>query len=257
MEASVPLAAGGLGQGPVRLYVDVPKQKLSELSRLLPDAVAVKLSRVPDSEVSVHADISGTTKKPEGSFDVDLVTDAVPGVDAHQRVNVHGTLSESKLVSKLTAWLDAGGNPLATGNVEAELGRDPTWKLDLALRPPPLEKLPPSLRKAGLGGKVEVDAHLAGNRHDATGTVELRALDVTRGGKGPINARVLVKLEPGVTRVDTNVALAGVDTLHLDGTVGVAGQGVLDRAREKKLGDPALALVATIPKTQLVGVVQA
>ena len=170
IEASVPLSNGKLGSGPVRLYVDVPKRKLSDLSRLLPDAVAVKLARVPDGEVRVHADIKGTTQKPDGSFDLDVVTDAVPGVDAHQRVNVHGTLKDARVVTKLSAWLDERGDPLATGNVEAELDKNPSWKLDLALRPPPLEKLPPALRKAGLGGKVELDAHLAGDRHDASGS---------------------------------------------------------------------------------------
>ncbi len=267
VKAHLPIDASRKGLSPGRelsVKVNVPRQRVSDLRELLPPAVREKLSKVPKTtEVEVDVDLGGSSSHPEGTFHVVGETALMaPIFSTKQRVDLGGKItsdgSGSHLTTELGVWLDTRKPKAATANLDANFRRSPLipggakeldWKLVLDLPRQRIEELP--LPPRGLTGGFAAHIALTGNRSDVNGTVLVNLDDVHRDDLGPLAANVLVTLDHTETRLAAKVSAAKLEALRVNGKIGVAGDGLILRAKNKQLGDPSLEINVDLPRHRL------
>jgi TamB, inner membrane protein subunit of TAM complex len=263
LDAHVPLALGRkekIASGrQLEVKLDVPRRTLGDLLEMLPPELRDKAKKIPlSTEIEARAEIGGTTSAPEGNFHVEARGHAAGVIT--QRVVLDGTIEKhgagSSVKAQLGAWLDETKKPLAHFDARADFARSPLvggargdfdWALGGEVGPIDLSAIP----DRGLSGNAVAKLDLSGNRHDARGKIGLTLSDVHKGELGPIDAKLAVMLDADATRLDLDARAAGLEALRGKGTIGVAGQGLLDAARAKKLGDPALDLKFEVPRRHI------
>ena len=271
VDARVPLALQGEPKGvdsgaPFSLRANLPETSFDDLINLLPPEIfdARLKTKIPLGSVAANVDLGGSLERPTGSFDVDVKTERIalptlPVVPAH-RVHLTGTLAQdgkaTRIDAKADGWLDTGMAPLLTLTAGAVVQGSPlvpgpkaaTWNADLEVPTISIATLPVSDKKVtDLGGTLALSARLHGTADDALGTIRVDAHDLMPNGGGPVDVGIGVDLNDDQTVVTGDADLAKALLLRIDGKVGVAGRGLLARARAHAPLDPTLAVTVDVP----------
>lgn len=248
----------------------VPKRTVADLASFAPKILLLGKT-LPDAEIDLALGANGTLARPHGELSLGVRGALLDPTDRAlvSRVTVQGTLDPTKgggaeLAAKLGVALDERAGDLLSGSVTAKApfsvtrgGLDAlTFDTRLAIGPVELGELPdtPKLaRVRAIGGRVEGDVHLHGNRRDVFAEVGLVAkgllANLTPGGeRGPLDLGAKLTLAEALS-VDVSGSLSDGRLLQLAGTVGVDGRGLIPRA---KLGlDPTLDLTLTVDERAL------
>ena len=256
---------------PLAINLTVPKRELADLlpylpARLLVDPKTGAKKKIPSGSVFARIEVAGTAAAPEGKVDVDLQVAALG--KKIQRLTLEGDLSNHApavaFETSVNAWLDAAGKRALEGKARVDLSRSPllpgprdlSWKVDLDLPPLLLAELPlPADKLAGLSGQAKAGIHLAGNASDLGGRIDVALEQAKRNGKGPVDVHLGVGIDPAVTRINLDAAVAGTRVLDAKGTLARPGRGLLAALRDKtpgkstaaKLGDPAIDITLDVP----------
>lgn len=270
LEVAAPLSLGpgkppGLAPGGrLAVTLDVPRRRLGAFGALLPGGLPPTVD--PDAELSASASLTGTPGRPTGRFQLDLAGALVPdaaerGLPARQRLAVRADLAPAggavALTSRLEAWLDAAGAPLATITTEGRFTRSPLlaratarpWQVTTTLAPIDLAAVP--LPRPATG-TIEGSLALEGVGSDLLGKLGFVARAVKVGDAPAVTSTTTLDLERDATRVDVRARAGDLDVLTIAGTVGVAGSGLLRTLRRRgALADAPLDLSVTVPKRSL------
>ena len=271
--AHVPLALQSEPKGPdfgapFSLKLHVPETSFEDLIDLLPPPLVeakLKGKTIPPGSVAADVDIEGALARPAGTFDVVAKTDrlALPALPVvpERKVHVNGSLTpdgaKTNVAAKAEVWLDASAPALVTLDANASIQGSPltpgpkplTWNADLEVPTIAFAALPVSDKALkALGGTVGASVKLYGNENDALGSVHLDAHDLQPNGGGPVDVSLAVNLDEGKTSVSGDVDLAKALLVRIGGDVGVAGKGLLARARAHAPLDPTLALTVDVPE---------
>lgn len=285
--ASLPLMLDGPKKGidPVRwleAHVDLPRRDIQQIVKFVPPLLLAEKPIPQHGDAELSLALTGSLSRPSLKAHVHAGASVLePEKTAPlTEIALDATLAPGDarapgyaLVVDLTARLAAGAPPVLAGRVTADFPFSPLaggaehvrYKGHFDVGPGSLDSLPqtPKLARAReLGGDVRGTIDFEGNRRDVTASVRL---DATKIGKfvRPFNPEIDTKL-PEPSHIDAHVALdlkpngttVLVDALYdgsalakIDGTLGLAGSGLLARAKQGL--DPALALDLTIARRPL------
>jgi len=264
VKANAPLVGGKLREGPLSVKLDLPKRSIDSIVALLPPALLAG-KKLPSGEIEAHVDVHGTTTRPVGTFAIDLGT-SLTGTDKAERAKVTGTIgsegTKTVVSTDTTLWLDAKGEPVATGKIVTKLPTSPLfgvndyeWSILFDLKPQMIDELPLPMETLAKLSQVNasIGAHvdLHGNRNDAFGEVRLDLVDAIVGLIGPFDAKLGFAIAKADTGMNLDVVFGGTPVVKTTGTVGVPGSGLLASVRAKKPFDPTLALVLEVPEKEI------
>jgi hypothetical protein len=268
-KATLPLTTSGgtrrVGDGALTLKLDVPKRSIDSIVALLPPSLLAG-KKVPSGEVEVHVDLHGTTSRPIGTFAIDLGA-ALVSPDKTERALLSGAVTgegaRTVITTDTTLWLDAKGEPAATGRIVTKLPRSPLlsgvtdydWSILFDLKPQMIDELPlppeTQAKLASVNASIGAHVDLHGNRDDVGGSVRLDLIDAIVGLIGPFDANLGVAIAKGDTGLSLDVVFGGTPIVKTTGKVGVAGTGLLAAVRTKKSLDPTLALMIDVPEREV------
>ncbi len=218
---------------------------------------------LPRGHVNLDVNLGGSLASPEGSVVLNAKAGLIPGSD--QRVLVDARIKprdrHSVLTTSTDVWLDAGEAPSVTSAATVDLSGSPflpgarsvAWEAKVDVRRHELGSLPvTTARLRDLDGSFNAHAALSGSRSDVLGEVTLNVHDLRREGEmGPLSAAATVSIHEDRTSVDLGVDLPSGRFLTADGTVGLAGEGLIPAVRGGAHRAAPLDLEIRVPRTRL------
>lgn len=246
---------------PLSVRLDVPERTLESLAGLLPPGKIPPL--LGRSTVSASLALGGTARAPEGTLRLDAAGPFAAKLGGTQRLHADVTLAPREngavlVTTDLGAWFREDGEPHLKSQITARLEKSPlvqrpenaAWTLDSTLRPQALAALMPG---SGRRGTVGLHVVASGDRSDVKAKIAaaLRGLGPEKAPSLDADATLTVEDERSVLGV--KVRGGSEELASIDGKVGIGGQALIPRVREKKppeLSTP-FELLLTIPERAL------
>ncbi len=256
---------------PFDVRVAVARRSLTDLVSFVPPG-ALKDRKIPDAEVELRLAASGSFANPSGTVFVDA---RGPFIDPARRdvmssVRIEGALEPGKRTSAdfngtVALAVDDKTSKDVRGTFSAHLpysiaqgGLDAlTYDTVLDIGPLALGKLPDLEKLAGaraIGGTITGKIHVAGTRSDLTAEVDLAGTDLverfaSKEKPAPFDLTLKAALTPDTTTVALATTFDGTPLVTLNGTVGIAGKGLLPRLKGGL--DPALDATLVVEERSL------
>ena len=258
------LAPITLPQGPGQKAGLAPGGRLSIEAKLFPTTLDRLLALAPnpalkdldpDAKVSGQLALSGTTARPNGSWNLSLEGDFLrrrgfEKAPARQKLDVTGSLKRGDIPSitvldnRLGVWLDADSAPLVAHSTRGDFSRSPLlrdflggpWTLEAGLdKPLDFRAIADAgLTNLAISGGLTTSAKLSGKGQDVLGDLDF-ALAEVRVGTAP-----RVDFDAKTTIADDHIAMhhvlrvAGLEAMVTDAKVGVPGRGLRQVAKQRQ-----------------------
>ena len=284
LDVSAPLTTGetpGLASsGTLQVSADLPRTRLRALTSIIPSSMIPEKVDL-DSAVELHADLSGSPSRPEGTFSLDVAGPLAGAFvesfgSTEQHVALSGKLSaenhKTRLEADLEVWHDSKAGRTLKADVGVLFARSPlltkkpqisSWTAVLDVGPLILGDLPLPAGAPKVGGTLELNADLRGDLSDVLGTIDLSAQKISLPDKPLADLGAHLNLQDEALGANVDLALGGrdvgavsLDMVRLAGELGLGGKGLLSRVKKKEqfradLDRAKLAFTLELPRHTL------